>query len=194
MRAAAAAALAAGLVWVSLRAGSPGGEAAGADDYPLAPGMEWTYAAPAGVRVVRRAEAEKWVDGKRYVMVRFGLPIGSYRLLMRRTREGVVALHGGREHLLMRFPMKAGDRWRIDVAGMPGVDDIADCEVVGPEEVGFLGRRATATKLRVTRTNRKSGRKAVDYEWYAPGIGLVRMEVTYGLRAVFALERFDRAE
>jgi hypothetical protein len=89
----------------------------------------------------------------------------------------------------MRFPMREGDRWRIDV---PRRREIADCEVVAPEEVDVLGRRRACSKLRVTRTDRITGKRAVDYEWYAPGLGLVRMQVTYGLRATFVLESFER--
>jgi hypothetical protein len=109
---------------------------------------------------------------------------------MRRTPEGVVAIRGDREQLIMKFPMKPGDSWTIDFPD----EDLAACTVLEPEPIDILKKRTIASKLRIVRTNRKSGRKTTDYEWYARGIGLVRMEVTFGLKATFELERFEHAK
>jgi hypothetical protein len=109
---------------------------------------------------------------------------------MRGTREGVVAMRDSRHQLIMRFPMKPGDTWIIDFP----TEDLAECTVLNPEEIDVLNKRVSASKLRVVRTNRKSGKKTTDYEWYVRGIGLAQMEVTYGITARFILERFENAK
>jgi hypothetical protein len=163
------------------------------EEYPLAPGMKWTYGSRGGPKVVRHAAGERVIDGRRYVEMKFVLPLlGTHVWPVRWTRAGVVTWHEGREHLLMKFPMRAGDRWTIDVPGLPGLDEVAECEVAGPEKVPFLGEERTATRLNVTRVHRKTGRRTTDTEWYAPGYGLVRMQVTFGIRATFTLEKFER--
>ena len=157
------------------------------DDYPLAVGLTWVYKAPMGLQVVRRVGSS--TDGG--LEMQFDLPVmGRRTLLMRRTPEGVVARRGDRDQLIMRFPMKTGDSWTIDFP----TEDLAECTVLEPETINVLGKPAAASKLRVVRTNRKSGKKVTDIEWYVRGIGLARMEVTYGLKATFELERFEHAK
>lgn len=152
------------------------------DDYPLDVGMRWTYRAMGfapGIRHVRRA------DGPWFEMY-FDFKLRRKSILMRRTPEGVVTLRDGRQHLLMRFPMREGDGWRIDVFG----EDLADCEVLTPQELDVLGKRTRCARLRVTHTERGTGKRWVDHEWYAPGLGLVKFTL-FGL-ATYVLERFER--
>ncbi len=153
------------------------------DDYPLDVGMRWTYRAAGiapGTRHVSRA------DGA-YVEMKFDFKVRKKTLMMRRTKDGVVGCVEGREHLLMRFPMREGDRWTIDAPG----EDRADCEVLASEEIDVLGKRVRCSKLRVTHVERSRGRKTVDHEWYAPGLGLVRF--TLAGFVAYSLERFERA-
>ncbi len=176
-----AAALGAGLATLSFRAPSAQPRE---EDYPLGVGMKWTYRA--GPMGLVREVAERRGD---YFQMTYRLPLlGTDVVPMRRRRDGVFTQAGGREYLLLKFPMRAGDRWRVDV---PGRSRVADCEVLGIDEVEFAGRRAPATKLQVTWWNRGSPKRTVDYEWYAPGVGLAKMQVTYGVRATFTLERFE---
>ena len=156
------------------------------DDYPLEVGLTWVYKSPMGLQVVRRIGPYRspWYE------MQFDLPLlGRKTLLMRRTPEGVVAGRGDGEQLIMKFPMRPGDSWTIDFP----TEDLAECTVLEPEEIDVLSRRALASKLRVVRTNRKTGKKTTDYEWYVRGIGLAKMEVTFGLKATFDLIRFERA-
>lgn len=157
------------------------------DDYPLEEGLTWVYKSSTGLQVVRRVVKS---SGEGFEM-QFDLPfIGRKTLPMQRTPEGVAAMRAGKKQLIMKFPMKPGDAWTIDFPE----EDLAECTVLDPEEIDVLKNRVLASKLRVVRTNRKSGRKTTDYEWYARGIGLVRMEVTFGLTATFILERFEKAK
>jgi len=165
------------------------------DDYPLAPGLTWVYKAAAELQVVRRVvdpghlEESKASAGFWHLM-QFDLPlVGRKTLWMRRTQEGVQARRGDVVQLIMKFPMRPGDSWTIDFPN----EDLAECTVLQPEEIEVLSKRALASKLRVARTNRKTGKKTTDYEWYVRGIGLAKMEVTFGLTATFDLIRFERA-
>jgi hypothetical protein len=155
------------------------------DPYPLAVGARWKYRSEMGlvvVREVRRALPDGWLE-----MV-FSLPVlGEHDLPMRRTVEGVVARRDGREQLVLRVPFREGDRWRIDFPS----EDLADCEVEATEELEVLGEKRPCARVKVTRTNRKSGRATVDTEWYARGIGLARMRVTLGLTQTFVLESYE---
>jgi hypothetical protein len=176
------------------------------EDYPLEPGHVWVYKASMGLQVVRRVDPLRVyvtddprakddfmgsVSGEGYVRMRYELPVlGAKDLLMRRTREGVVARRDNREQLIMRFPMRPGDSWTIDFPS----EDLAECTVLAGEAINVLDKRVSASKLRIVRTNRKSGKKTTDYEWYVRGIGLARMEVTFGLKATFELERFEKAK
>src|SRR5688572_32681792 len=121
--------------------------------------------------------------------MKYALPLlGTRTLLMRRAPEGIVTT-GGR--LLLRFPLVKGDAWTID---LPGEKEVADCVVSGEEEIAFAGRRGPAMKLEVRRRSRDGRALATDYEWYAPGVGLARMEVTMGARATFTLSAFERTK
>ncbi len=117
----------------------------------------------------------------------YTLPIlGEQRLPMRRTTEGVVARRGHREQLVLRFPMRVGDRWRIDFPDQ----DIADCVVEGEEVLPVLGQERNCIRLSVRRSSRNGG-DSTDTEWYAPAIGLVRMRVSMlGLTQTFDLEDY----
>jgi hypothetical protein len=168
------------------------------DDYPLEPGLVWVYKGGLGVQVVRRvgpwaAHFPSGDDdiGPEWAQMEYELPLlGKRVLFMRRSPDGVVAWRGEREQLILRFPMKPGDSWTIDFPD----EDLAECTVLEPESIDVLKKRVHASKLRIVRTNRKSGKKATDYEWYARGIGLARMEVTFGIKATFELERFEHAK
>lgn len=150
--------------------------------YPLRPGLRWIYRGPLGTTVIRQVLEER--DGLYHM--RFDLPLmGSHVLPMRYSRDGVAAVRDGREILLLKLPMRIGDQWRID---LPGYDERAECLVEGREQTPW----GLATKLRVTRANLKTGKRWTDFEWYVDGYGLVQMEVTYGLRARFALEKFEQ--
>jgi hypothetical protein len=155
--------------------------------YPLEAGLRWSY----GPLVAREIAATSHELGHDWCLMTFRLPIGTHVIPMRHTMEGVVTHREGREYLLMKFPMIPGDSWRID---LPGEKEIADCEVVGRETIRFLGKEGEAVKLKVVRTPRSGGRGITDFEWYADGVGLVKMQVTYGLKATFTLERFDRVK
>jgi hypothetical protein len=158
------------------------------DYYPLKQGLTWVYRSATGMQVVRRVSYEP-VDG--WTQMQFDLPLlGRKTLLMVRTPEGVVARQMDRRQLIMKFPMNPGDSWTIDFPG----EDLAECTVLTPEEIDVLSNRRMASKLRVVRTNRKTGKKLTDYEWYVRGIGLARMQVTFGLTATFELERFEHAK
>ena len=163
---------------------APAPKATSVDLYPLRPGFRWIYRCGlfTAVRQVTRT------DGPWFTM-HYNLPLGRHDLPMRHRADGVVTTVNGVEHLLMRFPMKPGDRWRIDAPGLPGPNETADCEVLGREEIDYLGRRGMAMKLKVVRTNRRTNKSIIDYEWYVDGVGLAGMQVA-GLR--FVLERFDR--
>lgn len=166
------------------------------DDYPLVEGLTWVYRSPLGLQVVRRLEKSRLIDpgdeaSGGWLRMNFDLPLlGRKMLLMRRTHEGVLARRSDREQLIMKFPMKPGDSWTIDFPE----EDLAVCTVLAPEEIDVLKKRVTASKLRVVRTDRKSGKKTTDCEWYVRGIGLARMEVTFGLKATFELERLEIAK
>jgi hypothetical protein len=173
--------VAAGLIWWATE---PEGVAASTSDYPLEVGMRWTYG-PVERRIDRTVE----VDGLRYYEMKYSLPLlGTRTLLMRRTEAGVVTTG---DRLLLRFPMVAGDAWTID---LPGEKEAAECVVRGEEEIEFAGRKGKAMKLEVRRRSREGAALSTDYEWYAPGVGLVKMEVTMGARATFTLSAFERAK
>jgi hypothetical protein len=173
--------VAAGLVWWATR---PEGVSASTSDYPLEVGLRWTYG-PVERRIDRTVE----VDGLRYFEMRYSLPLlGTRTLLMRRTAAGVVTTG---DRLLLRFPLVEGDAWTID---LPGEKEVADCVVRGEEDVEFAGRVAKAVKLEVRRRSRAGAALSTDHEWYAPGVGLVKMEVTMGARATFTLSSFERAK
>ncbi len=160
------------------------------EDYPLTAGLTWVYKAAGGFQVIRKLAPEVEEAGHRWFEMNFSLPIGREKLLMRRTPEGIVARRGDREQLIMRFPMRPGDAWTIDFPDRP----LAECTVLEPEEIQALSKPALASKLRVVKTDRKSGKKTVNFEWYVRGIGLAQMEVTYGFTARFILERYEKAD
>lgn len=160
------------------------------EDYPLVAGLTWVYKAAGGWQVVRKLAPEVEEAGHRWFEMNFSLPIGREKLLMRRTPEGIVGRRGDREQLIMRFPMRPGDSWTIDFPDRP----LAECTVLEPEEIDALSKRALASKLRVVKTDRTSGSKTTNFEWYVRGIGLAQMEVTYGFTARFILERFEKAK
>jgi hypothetical protein len=158
-------------------------------DYPLAVGMRWTYRTVGNVVAIREVTREVDLPGGRGFEMTYKLPLlGTRTVVMRRAAGGIETLEEGGPVLLLRFPMKPGDRWRIDLKGQ----DVADCEVMGEEIVPVLGTPTPTIRLKVVRTNRRSGKSTTDFEWYARGIGLVQMRVTFGLTATFALERFER--
>jgi hypothetical protein len=160
------------------------------EDYPLEAGLVWVYKAPGGWQVIRKLGPEVEQAGHRWFEMRFSLPIGEERLLMRRTPEGIVGRRADREQLIMKFPMKPGDTWTLDFPDRP----LAECTVLEPEEINVLSKKTLASKVRVVKTDRKTGMKTDNFEWYARGIGLVQMEVTYGFTARFILERFEKAK
>jgi hypothetical protein len=160
------------------------------EDYPLIPGLTWVYKSASGFQVIRKLAPEVEEAGHRWFEMNFTLPIGREKLLMRRTPEGIVARRADREQLIMRFPMRPGDAWTIDFPDRP----LAECTVLDPEEIDALSQRRLASKLRVIKTDRKSGKKTTNYEWYVRGVGLARMEVVYGFKATFELERFEKAK
>jgi len=160
------------------------------EGYPLEGELLWVYEGPGGLTLEREVSGDEEVRGRRYRRVVYKLPmLGRRELPMRHTAEGVVTFQGGREHLLLRFPMVEGDSWTID---LPSEKEVADCTVLGEEEIEFKGRRRTATRLEVRRRTREGSPVATDYEWYAQGFGLVKMEVTHGVRATFVLRSFSR--
>lgn len=186
-----AAAAAGGIAYLTC-AGPRGEPAASARDYPLEVGLRWTYRGAGNVVVVRRIDRAVEIGGRRYFEMTFVLPIlGARAIPMRRAPEGIVTAQGGREPLLIRLPLKAGDRWTVD---LPSEKEVAECAVLGEEEIEYLGRKGRATKVEVRRRTREGGPIATDAEWYVPGVGLARMEVTLGIRATFVLESFDRAK
>jgi len=161
------------------------------DDYPLQPGLTWVYKSPLGLQVVRRVGTAVEESGQRWLQMNFDLPLlGRRTLFMRRTQTGVVAVRGDTQQVIMKFPMVKGDSWTIDFPA----EDLAECMVLEPEEIEVLGRRVRASKLQIVRTDRKTGKKTTDFEWYVRGIGLARMEVTFGLKANFILTRFEKSE
>ena len=164
-------------------------QASSGHDYPLAVGMRWTYRTVGSVAAVRELKREIDVPGGRCFEMSYSLPVFGVRtVLMRRCTDGIETLEDGRPVLLLRFPMRVGDRWRIDLKGQ----ELADCEVMGEEVIPVIGKPTSTTRLKVVRTNRRSGKSVTDFEWYAKGIGLVQMRVTFGITATFALERFER--
>ncbi len=181
---------AAALILLATLGAPRGNPAAVAGEYPLDVGFAWTYRGAGNVTVVRRVERAVEIDGRRYFEMKFVLPLlGTHAMPMRHGEGGVFTTREGREFLLLKFPMMKGDRWTID---LPGEKEIADCMVIDEEEIEFAGRRAVATKVEVSRRKRGSTEGVKDYEWYVPGVGLAKMQVTYGFQATFILERFER--
>ena len=175
------------------------------DDYPLETGLTWVYKSAMGLQVVRRVAPNPFLVpdgplnerslssslGTLWYEMQYDLPLlGRKTLLMRRTNKGIEAKWGEVEQLIMKFPMITGHSWTIDFP----TEDLAECTVLEPEEIDVLGRRVRASKLQIVRTDRKTGKKTTDFEWYVRGIGLARMEVTFGLKANFILSRFEKAE
>ncbi len=143
--------------------------------YPLRVGCRWEYRSGVGLKVSREVKRIVRKEGRDWFEMVFTLPLlGDRPRLMRETREGVVALRKNREQLIMKFPMEKGASWTIDFPG----EDVALCTVEEPEELEILGTKRMCSKLRVERTGRTSKKKTRDFEWYAEGIGLVRMTVT----------------
>jgi len=164
-------------------------EVPGVEDYPLEIGLTWVYESGPGLQVVRKVVSGT-PEHLRWYSMQFDLPLlGRKTLLMRRSRDGVLARRDNVEQTIMRFPMRPGDGWTIDFPN----EDLAECTVLQPEEIDVLSTKAMASKVRVVRTNRKTGKKTTDHEWYVRGIGLAKMEVTFGLKATFHLIRFERA-
>ena len=161
----------------------------GGSPYPLAVGARWSYRSPLGLKVVRECRRTTVRDGQTYFEMTYTLPLwGEEPLLLRPTAEGVMACRGTREQVILRFPMREGDQWGIDFPG----EDVAECTVEGIEELEILGRRMPCRRLRAIRTSRGGIQKAVDREWYAEGLGLVRMRVTHlGLTQDFRLESYE---
>ena len=160
----------------------PHGTTTATHDYPLEVGLRWSYGP-----VERRIERTVEVDGLRYFEMTYALPLlGTRTLLMRRTSEGVVTTG---DVLLLRLPMVAGDAWTVDI---PGEKEVADCRVLGEEEIAFAGRTGRAVKVEVRRRSRDGRALATDHEWYAKGVGLVKMEATLGVKATFTLASFER--
>jgi hypothetical protein len=164
-------------------------EVPGEEDYPLEVGLTWVYESGPGLQVVRKIVSAT-PEHRRWFSMQYDLPLlGRKTLFMRRTRDGVQARRDNVEQIIMKFPMRPGDSWTIDFPN----EDLAECTVLQPEEIDVLSTRALASRLRVVRTSRKTGRKTTDHEWYVRGIGLAKMEVTFGLKATFSLIRFERA-
>jgi hypothetical protein len=160
------------------------------EDYPLAVGLVWVYKSAEGFQVVREFVGDVEDSGHRWFDMSYSLPIGKEQLFMRRTPEGIVARRGSREQLIMKFPMNPGDAWTIDFPDRP----LAECTVDEPEEIDVLGKKVRASKLRIIKTERKSGAKTTHFEWYARGVGLAQMQVKYGLTYLLRLERFEKAK
>ena len=142
------------------------------DYYPLEAGCRWEYRSQLGLKIKREVAEGTEKEWKKMI---FTLPLlGEKTLSMKKAAEGIVARRHNREQLIMRFPMKQGDRWTIDFPD----EDLATCTVEKPEELEILGNKISCTKLRVERTDRKSKKTTRDFEWYAEGIGLVQVTVT----------------
>ncbi len=160
------------------------------DPYPLRAGARWTYRSELGASVVREIPRTVERDGRIYFEMIFRLPLlGDRPLLLRKAPEGVVANHGGREQTILHLPLQPGRCWRIDFPDQ----EIADCTVEGEEDRTVLGERRRCVRLRVARTPRSGGRSTTDFEWYADGIGLAAMRVTFaGVTQTFSLESYER--
>lgn len=179
--------------WQALSHGPPGRAIAPADDheYPLAPKLRWVYAPKRGpARVIREAEA----GAAGWLVMHFRCGPFHRELEMRRTSEGVVGRLAGHEQVILRFPMRAGDSWSMDFPAHP---ETAECTVMGSEELSILGEPRPAAKLRVVRRDREGRVVSEDFEWYAPGLGLVRMIFTepvagIPIRMDFTLVAFER--
>lgn len=140
--------------------------------YPLEAGCRWEYRSQLGLKIKREVAEGTEEDWKKMI---FTLPLlGEKTLSMKKSAEGIIARRENREQLIMRFPMKLGERWTIDFPE----EDLATCTVENPEELEILGHKISCTKLRVERTDRKSKKTTRDFEWYAEGIGLVQVTVT----------------
>lgn len=179
-------------IWQALTQGPPGVPAVPApDDYPLAAKLRWTYSAQRGPLRLQR-ETEAGADG--WVVMNFLCGPFHRQLEMRRTGAGIVGRLAGHEQLILKFPMTPGDSWSMDFPAHP---ETADCTVAGSEEIDVLGERRRATKLRVLRKDRGGRVVSEDFEWYAPGYGLVKTVFTESiagipLRPTFTLSSFER--
>ena len=180
-------------LWIFLGIAPPrGAPATISSEYPLGEGLRWIYRGDGNIIVVREIDRAVEIGGRRYWEMRFVLPVLGTRMVpMRYAEGGVVTAREGREFLLLRFPMVKGDSWTID---LPSEREVVECTVLGDEEIEYAGRKGKATKLEVRRRTRDGRAVATDAEWYAPGIGLVKMKVTLGVRATFVLESFGRTK
>ncbi len=162
------------------------------DVYPLEVGYRWEYRSEIGLKVVREVKRTVRENGKEWYEMTFTLPlVGDHSLLMHRDTEGILARRKKREQRIMRFPLKPGETWTIDFPG----EDLAVCTVEEPEELEILDKKISCSRVRVERKNRKSGRMNRDFEWYAEGIGLVKMTVTMmKVTQTFTLHSFTTPE
>lgn len=155
-------------------------------EYPLKLGLKWTYESPPGLTVVRElAEAEgPWLR------MHYELSIyGTKDLWMRREGNRVLARGEGRDEMILRFPMRAGDHWEVDV---PGYEEVSRCEVVGPEDLELPIGRVKTTKVNVQWRKRTETSWSTGIEWYAQGYGLVQMEASIlGVTKIFRLVKFE---
>ena len=156
------------------------------EDFPLETGLQWVYKAANGFEMVRKLGPVVEEAGHQWRQMQYRSLLFNNDLLMRRVPEGVLGRHLGREQLIMKFPMRTGDSWIIDFPDQ----ELAECTVLEPEDIRALGKTVKAAKVRVVLTNRTSGRKSTNFEWYARDIGLAGFH-----RVVrFELERFEKAK
>ncbi len=158
------------------------------DAYPLQEGLRWTYLAGRNVRGTR--EIAGWSDQGWILRFDFPtLPANRRELLVRRGDDGILGRLGDTEQLILPLPFKIGTTWTIDFPGWP---ETASCRVAGWEPVEFLDRKEPAMKVEIVRRDRRTGEETPDAEWYAHGIGLVKMTSTkFGLRVAWTLSKFE---
>jgi hypothetical protein len=157
--------------------------------YPTEVGTKWEYEQDGmnSTEEIIRAEVR---DGKTVLTIRVQSR-GTWERTFEVSKDGVYWRTDGRfkvDECLLRFPVKAGDSWAVEVPRQKGLLAHTGRMTVGKgEEVTVPAGtfRATRVVFEVTAKNGRVLAKPETYTyWYAPEVGLVRFSFPTGDRTL----------
>lgn len=174
----------------------PAGPTAG-DLQPLEPGYSWVYVAP-GARQIRRVVGSEHVGRLLCTVMEWETGEAVERVWLRAESDGLKMYRisvGDRRFdlddpvVVIRYPSRVGDRW--DYEERHGAVTLSVSALnQGEETVDVPAGRFSAARIHTIKT--VGGETVLDQtSWYARGVGLVRMAVTYfeaGRQATSTLE------
>ncbi|MBX9623738.1 MAG: hypothetical protein K2X82_07975 [Gemmataceae bacterium] len=172
-------------------AGAPVPEAVkrGPGFYPAEVGTKWVYEQDGVVHTQEITRAEVRRDGTRLtVRVKIAdewddtYDVGKEAVVWRTSGRFVI------DQAMLQFPLKAGGSWAVEMPHQEGLKAFSGRTTVGEtEEVSVPAGtfRATRVVFEATAANgRDLGTPEVYTYWYAPGVGLVRLDFAGGQRVL----------